>query len=377
MIGVTGSSDAKWGDLGVRALSAAVLIPAVLADVWAGGIWFHLFVALIGVLMAQEWVAIVHRGDPLQFALHAAGAMCGALLPLDVGLGGGLAAIVVLVLASAGLAAVRAPGGAAWSYLGVLYVSVPPIALVLLREDPDHGIAAIVLVMVMVWAADTFAYFFGRILGGPKLAPRISPKKTWAGLAGAMTGSALAGLLVGVWLAVPSLAGLVVVRDDARLAALRHVRELTGATPGTLEVFLALRGLRTLALRLERSQQSAQVLAERLSVHPAVTGVRYPGLSGHPTHAAARRQLAGFGMVISFDVRGTAAAADAVCAGVRLIRHATSLGAVESTMERRAAVPGQEHLPPTLLRLSVGIESVDDLWRDLDAALQQSQAVVR
>jgi cystathionine gamma-synthase len=82
-------------------------------------------------------------------------------------------------------------------------------------------------------------------------------------------------------------------------------------------------------------------------------------------------------MVISFDVRGTAAAADAVCAGVRLIRHATSLGAVESTMERRAAVPGQEHLPPTLLRLSVGIESVDDLWRDLDAALQQSQAVAR
>jgi phosphatidate cytidylyltransferase len=211
VIGVTVSSDAKWGDLGVRALSAAVLIPAVLADVWAGGIWFHLFVALIGVLMAQEWAAIVHRGDPLQFALHAAGAMCGALLPLDVGLGGGLAAIVVLVLASAGLAAVRAPGGAAWSYLGVLYVSVPPIALVLLREDPDHGIAAIVLVMVMVWAADTFAYFFGRILGGPKLAPRISPKKTWAGLAGAMTGSALAGLLVGVWLAVPSLAGLVVV----------------------------------------------------------------------------------------------------------------------------------------------------------------------
>ena len=82
-------------------------------------------------------------------------------------------------------------------------------------------------------------------------------------------------------------------------------------------------------------------------------------------------------MVISFDVRGTAAAADAVCAGVRLIRHATSLGSVESTMERRAAVPGQQHLPPTLLRLSVGIESSDDLWRDLDAALQYSQDAAR
>src|SRR6478609_4958535 len=88
--------SAKWGDLGVRALSAAVLIPAVLADVWAGGIWFYLFAALIGILMAQEWVNIVHQDNPLQFALHAAGAMCGALLPLDVGLLGGLVAIAVL-----------------------------------------------------------------------------------------------------------------------------------------------------------------------------------------------------------------------------------------------------------------------------------------
>ena len=84
--------SAKWGDLGVRAASAAVLIPAVLADVWMGGIWFHLFVALIGILMAQEWVNIVHKDNPLQFALHAAGAMCGALLPLDIGLTGGLLA---------------------------------------------------------------------------------------------------------------------------------------------------------------------------------------------------------------------------------------------------------------------------------------------
>ena len=67
-------------------LSAAVLIPAVLADVWAGGIWFHLFVALIGILMVQEWVTIVHRDNPRQFALHAAGAMCGSLLPLDIGI---------------------------------------------------------------------------------------------------------------------------------------------------------------------------------------------------------------------------------------------------------------------------------------------------
>jgi cystathionine gamma-synthase len=74
--------------------------------------------------------------------------------------------------------------------------------------------------------------------------------------------------------------------------------------------------------------------------------------------------------MISFDVRGDATAADAVCACGELIQHATSFGAVESTTERRAAVAGQEHLPPSLIRLSVGIEDAEDLWRDLDRALQ-------
>lgn len=85
--------------------------------------------------------------------------------------------------------------------------------------------------------------------------------------------------------------------------------------------------------------------------------------------ATARRVLKGFGTIISFDVQGGAMRVDAVCKSVRLIGHATSLGAVESTMERCAAIPGQGHLPPTLLRLSVGIEDVDDLWVDLDSAL--------
>lgn len=165
------------------------------------------------------------------------------------------------------------------------------------------------------------------------------------------------------------LGGVVSVRDANVLAALRHTRELTGATPGTLETFLAVRGVRTLAVRLERAQHNASILAERLAQHPNVTLTRYPGLASHPTHAAARRQLKGFGTMISFDVRGGAAAADAICTGLRLIQHATSLGAVESTIERRASVPGQEHLPPSLLRLSVGIENVEDLWADLDHAL--------
>jgi cystathionine gamma-synthase len=80
-----------------------------------------------------------------------------------------------------------------------------------------------------------------------------------------------------------------------------------------------------------------------------------------------------YGAMISFDVRGDAARADEICRSLQIIRHATSLGSVESTIERRAAVRGQEHLPPTLLRLSVGCENVDDLWSDLDAAFDGSR----
>ncbi len=171
------------------------------------------------------------------------------------------------------------------------------------------------------------------------------------------------------------LGGVVTVRDANLLASLRQARELAGATPGTLETFLAVRGVRTLALRLERAQRNAMTLAERLAHHPNVTLTRYPGLASHPTHEAARRQLQGFGTIISFDVCGGARNADAVCAGLQLIQHATSLGSVESTIERRASLPAQEHLPPSLLRLSVGIEAVEDLWTDLDRALRNVPGV--
>jgi cystathionine gamma-synthase len=172
------------------------------------------------------------------------------------------------------------------------------------------------------------------------------------------------------------LAGVATTKDEAIWRALRISRELTGATPGALEAFLAVRGARTLALRLQRAQQTAMMLAERLELHPLVTRVRYPGLPSHPTHAVARRVLKGFGTIISFDLLGGAEYADGVCRSVRLIRHATSLGAVESTMERRAAIPGQGHLPPSLLRLSVGIEDAGDLWDDLDSAIRSAASIL-
>lgn len=170
------------------------------------------------------------------------------------------------------------------------------------------------------------------------------------------------------------LAGVATTKSDAFWHDLRKSRELTGATPGTLEAFLAVRGARTLALRLQRAQQTAMTLAERLEKRPYVTRVRYPGLPSHSTHAVAKRALKGFGTIISFDALGEAEAADRVCRNVRLIRHATSLGGVESTMERRAAIPGQEHLPPSLIRLSVGIEDAEDLWSDLDAAIRDAKS---
>ena len=170
------------------------------------------------------------------------------------------------------------------------------------------------------------------------------------------------------------LAGVATTKDEALWHELRKSRELTGATPGTLESFLAVRGSRTMALRLHHAQQSAMVLAERLAAHPAVEVTRYPGLPGHPTHPTAKRILNGYGTIVSFDLRGGADLADAACRHVRLIRHATSVGGVESTMERRAAIRGQGHLPPSLLRLSVGIEDVDDLWKDLDTALRSASA---
>jgi cystathionine gamma-synthase len=148
------------------------------------------------------------------------------------------------------------------------------------------------------------------------------------------------------------LCGIAIARDPEQAALLRTQRSLNGATPGTLEAYLALRGARTLPLRLRQAAATAATLAEQLREHPAVTRVRYPG----------------YGAIVSFELDG-AEAADRACLATRIVRHATSLGGVESTMERRNAHPGQEHIPAGLIRLSVGCEDADDLWRDLRRAL--------
>jgi cystathionine gamma-synthase len=163
--------------------------------------------------------------------------------------------------------------------------------------------------------------------------------------------------------------GAVVARD-AFVKALRLQRSLHGAIPGPMETYLALRGLRTLSVRLERAQANAAELARRLSTHPAVERVRYPGLPGDPGFERARGQMTGTGSMLAFDVRGGADAAEAVARSTQLIVHATSLGGVETTIERRRRWAREENTPPQLLRLSVGCEDVEDLWDDLTHALR-------
>ncbi len=164
--------------------------------------------------------------------------------------------------------------------------------------------------------------------------------------------------------------GAVVTRDDTMYEEVAVRRRNHGAVPGPMEAWLALRGMRTLALRLDRAQQNAGVLATRLAEHPGITRVRYPGLPGDPGHALASRQMSGYGALLAIEVAGDADDADRVCEKVRLWVHATSLGGVESMLERRRRWPAESPtIPQTLLRLSVGIEHVDDLWADLDQAL--------
>lgn len=150
------------------------------------------------------------------------------------------------------------------------------------------------------------------------------------------------------------LMGAVVTADDQLHGVLKGRRDLLGATPGALESYLALRGLRTLHLRVERSQANAAELAVRLRAHPAVEEVRYPG----------------FGGIVAIVLGQGAMAADLLVRSTRLWVHATSLGGVESTFERRRRWKAEPPtIPDALVRLSVGVEDVEDLWDDLSAAL--------
>jgi len=169
------------------------------------------------------------------------------------------------------------------------------------------------------------------------------------------------------------LLGAVTVRPDADAlyADLAAVRHDSGAVPGPMEAWLALRGVRTMPLRVRAAVANAGTLAARLADHPGVARVRYPGLPDDPGHERAAATMDGFGSLLSIDL-ADARTAERFIDGCVLWTHATSLGSVESTFERRRRWSGElDVVPEGLVRLSVGVEHVDDLWHDLEQSLDQ------
>lgn len=162
-------------------------------------------------------------------------------------------------------------------------------------------------------------------------------------------------------------------KADAFWTRIQRIRSGNGAILGPFEAYLLMRGMRTLHVRINAQMANAGDLARRLSAHPAVSHVLYPGLPEHPGHAVAARQMTGgFGTMLSIRVAAGEAAAIRTAAQVSLWKRATSLGGVESLIEHRASIEGPSTpCPSDLLRLSVGIEDADDLFADLDQALRQ------
>ncbi|BBX95346.1 cystathionine gamma-synthase [Mycobacterium lacus] len=172
------------------------------------------------------------------------------------------------------------------------------------------------------------------------------------------------------------LVGGALVTDDEELdAAFAFLQNGAGAVPGPFDAYLAMRGLKTLALRMQRHSENASAVAEFLAGHAAVTAVLYPGLPTHPGHEIAERQMRDFGGMVSVRMRGGRRAAQELCANTRVFILAESLGGVESLIEHPAAMThastagSQLEVPDDLVRLSVGIEDVEDLLADLGQAL--------
>ena len=170
------------------------------------------------------------------------------------------------------------------------------------------------------------------------------------------------------------LLGSTSVSDPALNNRLEHSRRYGGAIAGPFEAWLALRGLRTFSVRMNKAQENAMKLAQRLAKHSKVSRVRYPGLVTDPFHDRAKSFMKGFGAIISFEVNATVAQIDQMCDASKLITNATSLGGVESLWERRRRWPSEsKSIPENLIRLSVGIENVDDLWADIQNSISAAK----
>lgn len=190
----------RWSDLGKRALSAALLGPIALTAIWLGAEWFMLMVALGTAVLAWEWVHLcgarlrAFPGTAVPLALLAAGlASAGGAWGLALALLGAGAALAWAIARQPGiLTGERRP--AAWLAAGVVYIGLAGVGLIWLRDAGEAGRANVLFVVLVVWASDIGAYLAGRMIGGARLAPRISPNKTWSGSAGGLAAAIAAGI---------------------------------------------------------------------------------------------------------------------------------------------------------------------------------------
>jgi phosphatidate cytidylyltransferase len=198
------------------------MAPPALLAAWAGGYAFAALIALAAALMCWEWHRMLNGTFALSGKVASFGCAAASVLAVarpDMG----LALMALTALASAGLAG-RDRSGRLWAAFGAVYAGLPSVAMVWLRDDPVAGNAVIWWLLLVVWSTDIGAYAFGRLIGGPKLLPLVSPKKTWAGLIGGMISAGLAALMVA--LMVGAVPGLGVFAIGAVAAVVAQIGDL-------------------------------------------------------------------------------------------------------------------------------------------------------
>jgi phosphatidate cytidylyltransferase len=212
------------GDLMLRVASGAVLAPVAIGFAYVGGIAFAVFWGIAAVIVMWEWTLLVSRSErsvlligiasvALAVVLAASSMAVGDFRRISVA-----AAPIILVVGMAAVSAIAPRHCRAWPAAGICYAGAIGLAPIILRSDPALGFIAIIFLFAVVWTTDIAAYFVGRAVGGPKLAPRVSPKKTWSGAVGGLAGAVLAAILVVQVTGVGSMLGAAAVAIVLSLA---------------------------------------------------------------------------------------------------------------------------------------------------------------